>query len=385
MDRQSEGRRTVNAHAMTPPIPSPPTAANTYRLPQLAMLGGYGLFAWLLSLATNTLTLTNSPIIGGTLAALGAVVLVSVFFDESPTATTPGTGLQSVVPSPLPLGAGLFSLGVSLVLAWAPGVFQLPAMAGAHAMLLFVLQPDTRPFGTRQWFIAHPTSTQNTRGVDSPSASVWPVFAFVVLPVWGLQLWLTHRFGSPAEFLDDFILPPDPETVIPGVTSPLGSFSFVKAFIFVTHFALLWLAPLVILKDPTARRRFAIGLLGDALLITSLVLLSRRFTWPMPFQDPSDGKIAFHTAWALRGALAFTHRWPKFGVAWVGWAFFVMITCLLLKVTGMKDTVIGLAAFAAVEGLLRLDAGASPRWSVSIAERFGYVFIVGAALQMVLS
>lgn len=368
MDRQSEGRRTVSSGL--------PSTANKLRMTELSVLCGYGLLGWLLSLPTNTVTLTNAPVVGAILAALGAVVLVSVFFDEPPTPTGPGTGLQTLVPCPLPLGAGLFSLGVSLVLAWAPGVFQLPAIAGAHAVISFYLQPNARPFGIRPWFGA---ATENAR------APLWPVFAFVMLPVWGLQLWLTHRFGSPAEFLDDFILPPDPETVIPGVTSPLGSFSFVKAFIFLTHFGLLWLAPLVILKDPTARRRFAIGLLGDALLITSLVLLSRRFTWPMPFQDPSDGKIAFHTAWALRGALAFAHRWPKFGVAWVGWAFFVMITCLLLKVTGMKDTVIGLAAFATVEGLLRLDAGASPRWSVSVSERVGYVLLAAAALQMALS
>lgn len=285
-------------------------------------------------------------IVGSVLASVGFLAMVGAIADRSLRTNTQRSFVSSLLPQPLWLGLALAALGVGLTLGLPVFTFTVAPTATAVALLgLAYTRPSDTARSFQPWL----------DGVSSARA-LWPAYLFVLLPIWGLQLWLKYRFadtGSLAtmSFWNDFLARPEPTVIDPDVIIE-PEFSPFKSFLFIMHFAVLWLVPVAVMRDGARARRTVIAMWCEGLLTTLFILLIRRVTLPAPFHLPPNGVVAFHAVWALRGAVEMAKAWPRlqYPAALAGLA--TIATCLAIKETGVVEAALGAIAFGLTEALV---------------------------------
>jgi len=261
-------------------------------------------------------------------------------------------GVYGIIAHPIYLGAVLVTLGVSLAMRSAAGLWVVsPVLALAAAAFVIGFEDDSkrRRYGT----LSAPLLRLPSDTDAPPSASARAaVYVLVFLP------WLVLYEG-----IEHLGVPPDARSTYLAWDWSLPVIPWTEAIYAVTYpFALL--APLAASRN-NELRRFARGGLWATAIIMPLYLLLPLVAQakPVPGEGvwqtlmtaerlhdrPVAAFPAFHVVWTCLAARLYTARWPRLRWLWLAIVAAIAASCVTTGMHAAADIVAGFGAYAFVE------------------------------------
>ena len=338
------------------------------------------LVVWARRLAHIPLPEYGTPLLGALVAGTGLALMAGgthalwrhgagLPMSPFPPARLVSRGAYRIVADPIYVGAVLVSLGVSLAIRSAAGLWIVSpvlALSAIAFVLGFERDHTRRQFGTvaAPLLALPPAEDARPTGADRLS-----VYGLVFLP------WLAAYMA--VELLG---VPPDAREVYGRWDAALPVIPWTEAAYALTYPFVL-LAPLLAARRRDLRRFAVQGLLATALIVPLYLLLPLVATakpvagegfWAalLRWERAGDRAVtafpAFHVAWSCIAAALYQARWPRLRVLW--WAAVVAmgVSCLTTGMHAAADVVAGFAVYPLVAHAPRLW-GTMRRWTEVLA------------------
>jgi protein-S-isoprenylcysteine O-methyltransferase Ste14 len=256
-------------------------------------------------------------------------------------------GVYRLAAHPIYIGAVLLTLGISLALPLAAGLWVVtPVLAlAAAAWVLGYERAATRSrFGATPSPILRLPPDEATPPTVADRVSI---YLMVLLP-WLAAYMSVEFLGTPRDAVSAY-LPWDRQLPVVPWTEGIYALTYVVVV----------LAPLVAWERRVLRRMALRGLWATALiipfyLVVPIVAQSKPVTgsgfwqsllrWERLYDQPVTAFPAFHVIWAWIAAAVFIDRWPRLKWVWWGVVAAVAASCVATGMHAVLDVAAGLAA-----------------------------------------
>jgi prolipoprotein diacylglyceryltransferase/protein-S-isoprenylcysteine O-methyltransferase Ste14 len=261
------------------------------------------------------------------------------------------SGVYSIIPHPIYLGAVLVSLGVCLATRSAAGLWIVSPLL-ALATVAFVLGFEHDFTRRRYGAVPAPLLRLPSNSDAPPSATERAaVYVLMFLP------WFVLYEGI--EYLG---VPPDARSTYLGWDWSLPVIPWTEA-LYAAVYPLALLAPLAASRKRDLRRYALGGLWATAIIIPLYLLLPLVApAKPVPGEgvwqtmmaaerlhdQPATAFPSFHVVWSCLAAQLYAARWPR--LRWLWWAIVAALaaSCVTTGMHAAADVVAGFAAYALV-------------------------------------